>query len=272
MQILSPANEATADIHYRAADPVSAVIKEIELARQASTLVLAVLQSRFDCFKPSLRHVSKPEAEQILELSARLVPVLARSTSWEAPRVENLMRLSGGASRETWRLDVVHSNDARHRLVLQCKHSFVAGDWADTAVEAQLLKAAAESGVPTPRLVAWSADTAEIGLPYLLVEHIDGETIPQRILRKPHFAAARSKLAHQYGKALGQIQQIRPQSVPGLEQLDPLLRSQQILADIGEPSPVLALGIALAGAQQTHQCGTSRGTRRFSQRQWYCGP
>ena len=156
--------------------------------------------------------------------------------------MENLRRLSGGASRETWQLDVIEADGRCHRLILQRKRSFVVGDWADAGVEAQLLEAARHAGVPTPSLIAWSADNFELGLPYLLVEHIEGETIPQRILRKPHFAPAREKLARQYGEALGCIQQIRAESVSGLKPQDPLERYQQILDDIGEPSPVLAFG------------------------------
>ena len=42
---------------------------------------------------------------------------------------------------------------------------------------------------------------------------------------------------------MGQIQRIEAESVPGLVFQDPLTRYQQILDDIGEPSPVLALGL-----------------------------
>ena len=177
------------------------------------------------------------------QLSERLGPVLFRATSWQAPCVQNLTRLSGGASRETWRLDVIESDGHSHPLILQRKRTFVAGDWADAAVEAQLLQAAAGAGVPTPALIAWSSDDTELGLPFLLVEHIEGETIPQRILRKPHFAPARENLACQYGEALGRIQRISAEAVPNLEPQDPLKRYQQILDDIGEPAPALALGL-----------------------------
>ena len=186
--------------------------------------------------------MNESELDQTQELAAGLGPVLRRATTWESPRVENLRRLSGGASRETWQLEVIEADGPSHRLILQRKRSFVVGDWADAEVEAQLLEAARQAGVPTPSLIAWSAGNIELGLPFLLVEHIEGETIPQRILRKPQFAPAREKLARQYGEALGCIQQIRAESVSGLKAQDPLERYQQILDDIGEPSPVLAFG------------------------------
>jgi aminoglycoside phosphotransferase (APT) family kinase protein len=156
--------------------------------------------------------------------------------------VENLARLSGGASRDTWRFDAVEREGQRHPLILQRQRSLVVDAWLDTAVEARLLRAARAAGVPSAALVAWSAQPEELGLPYLIVERIEGETIPQRILRDGRFARARGMLARQYGEALGRIQCIDPAAVPGLEAQDPLEYFEQVLDGLGEPSPALALG------------------------------
>jgi hypothetical protein len=119
-------------------------------------------------------------ADEAAELAERLAPVLARRTGWDAPRVEGLARLSGGASRDTWSLDAVDGEGRRHPLILQRQRSLVVDAWLDTAVEARLLEAARKAGVPTAAVLSWSAGSEELGLPYLLFERIDGETIPQR--------------------------------------------------------------------------------------------
>jgi aminoglycoside phosphotransferase (APT) family kinase protein len=186
--------------------------------------------------------MTSPAADEALELAERIAPVLGRTTDWDEPRVEDLVRLSGGASRDTWRLDAVEREGGRHPLILQRQWSSVADTFVDIAVECGLLRAARAAGVPSAKLVAWSAESEELGLPYLLVERIGGETIPQRILRDDRFAPARGKLARQYGEALGRIQRIEPDEVPGIVPQDPLEHFQEVLDGLGEPSPVLALG------------------------------
>lgn len=185
---------------------------------------------------------ASPRADEAGELAERLSPMLARATDWEEPRVEGLARLSGGASRDTWRFDAVETDGRRHPLILQRQRTLVVESWLETAVEAQLLGAARAAGVPSAELVAWSAGAEELGLPYLLVERIEGEALPQRILRDARFAPARAKLARQYGEALGRIQCIAPDDVPGLAPQHPLDHFQQVQGALGEPSPALELG------------------------------
>ncbi len=176
-------------------------------------------------------------------LAERLVPVLVRATAWPEPRVVNLQRLTGGSSRETWSLDAVDQRGQCYPLILQLKRSLIADQWIDTATEAQLLSAAHAANVPTPELIACSSASEELGLPFLLLERIDGETIPQRILRQEQFAPARAQLARQYGDALARIQQIRPADVPDVKHQDPLMHWQQTLDRIGRPAPALELGL-----------------------------
>jgi aminoglycoside phosphotransferase (APT) family kinase protein len=179
--------------------------------------------------------------DEAAELAERLPPLLARGTGWDEPRVEGLRRLSGGASRDTWSLDAVDRAGRRQPLILQRQRSLVVDAWLETAVEARLLEAAREAGVPTAAVLAWSAGSEELGLPYLLFERIEGETIPQRILREERFASARGMLARQYGEALGRIQRIEPAGL-GLAFQDPLEYFERVLGGLGEPSPALAFG------------------------------
>ncbi len=185
--------------------------------------------------------VTAPVADEAARLAERLVPVLSRATGWDAPRAEGLVRLSGGVSRETWRLDAV-AGRRRRALILQRQRSFGSGSWLDPELEARVLRAARAAGVPCAEPLAWSTQPEYLSLPYLLVEYVDGETIPQRILRDPRFAPARAKLARQYGEALGRIQRVGRGELPDLPPQDPLAHYQEILDGIGKPSPALALG------------------------------
>ncbi len=176
-------------------------------------------------------------------LAEALVPVMTESTGSVDLAIEGLARLSGGASRETWSFDAVEPSGTRHPLILQCTCSLVVDAWVDTATEARLIRSARKTGVPVPDLVAWSGDPDALGMPYIIVERLDGETIPQRILRDDRFATARDGLAAQYGAALGRIQNIPIGEVTGLIEQDPLLHWAEVLADVGEPHPALELGL-----------------------------
>ena len=178
----------------------------------------------------------------LADLGVRIEGVLSRISAWQQPRVEKLHLLTGGSSRETWSLDAVDSAGKRHPLILQLKRSLVTDAWIDAGTEAQLLTAAHAAGVPTPALIAWSDNTEDLGLPYLLVEHIDGESIPQRILRQERFAPARAQLARQYGEALGHIQQMDATEVPTLQAQDPLTYWRVMLDKIGVSAPALEIG------------------------------
>src|SRR5438270_9480825 len=111
------------------------------------------------------------------EVAARLAALLGGDV-----RVENVRRLSAGASRQTWSVDAVRDGQLVPLIVMRDPRG------GARAPEADLLRAAAASGVPVPAVVV---DDGE----YLVVERIDGETIPRKILRDDEFASARPLLA-----------------------------------------------------------------------------
>ena len=190
------------------------------------------------------------ETADAAELAEPLAEVLNAVTDWTPITIEDLVRLSGGASRQTWSFDAVEATGARHPLIVQRTRSLVVESWVETATEARLITAARAVGVPVPDLIAWSADTEQLGLPFLILERVDGETIPQRILRHDRFAPARKVLAYHYGAALGRVQQIPLDDVPGLKDQDPLVHYAQVVADDHEPHPVLDFGLRWLAANR----------------------
>jgi aminoglycoside phosphotransferase (APT) family kinase protein len=115
-------------------------------------------------------------------------------------------------------------------------------------MEQGLLEAAGRAGVPVPAVIAapdWSDDAGAdpLGGAWLVVERLEGETIPRKILRDPEWAAARSALTAQCGRALAAIHTIDPAAVEGLPPTDPLGDPLPLLDSLGEVRPALELGV-----------------------------
>jgi aminoglycoside phosphotransferase (APT) family kinase protein len=150
-----------------------------------------------------------------------------------AHEVTELARLSGGASRETFRFVA----DGRP-LILQRQRG---GDVRDMGVEANVLRAAFAAGVPVPELVAASTDASAVGSAFMVLTAVDGETIARKILRDEQFAHARTVLPEQFGRALAQLHAIDPATVPGLAAQDQVRMYRQVLDLSGEPHPAFEL-------------------------------
>src|SRR4051812_40047375 len=152
-------------------------------------------------------------------------------------------RLPGGASRETWALDVLDGEE-RHELILRLDSPGAALEAGGSlASEATLMRAAAEAGVPVPRIVA-------AGEAYILMTRVAGETIPRRILRDEAYAEARPRLAAQCGAALAAIHRMplsalspvgAPDPAAAPVAADPLRQWRDVLDQCGEAHPVFEL-------------------------------
>lgn len=147
--------------------------------------------------------------------------------------VEHLVRLSGGASRETFRFVA----DGRP-LILQRQR---AGDLRDMGVETSVLRAAHAAGVPTAAVVDADARPTALGSAFMVLEAVDGETISRKILRDERFASARPRLARQFGAALGRIHATDVTGVKGLVDTDQLAQFRSILDATGAAHPAFEL-------------------------------
>jgi aminoglycoside phosphotransferase (APT) family kinase protein len=165
-------------------------------------------------------------------LAERLTAVLG-----EPVAVSDLVRLTGGASRETWSFTARTGRGAR-RLVLR-RDPPGAGRPDGMAREAAAIAAAGRHGVPVPTLL----DSGDgLGAPYLITDHVDGETIARRLLREDRYADARTGLAAAFGRALAGIHAVPPAEVPGLEPLvDPVAGLRATCDELGEPLPTLEI-------------------------------
>lgn len=138
--------------------------------------------------------------------------------------VAGLTRLSGGASRETWSFQA----DGRP-LIVQRQRS---GDTRDMGVEAAVVRVAFDSGVPVPELVA--SGSGAVGSHFMILAHIEGETIARKILRDERFAEARTVLVSHMASALAALHAIDPDVITGLPATDQVVQYRQTLDSLNE--------------------------------------
>ena len=156
-------------------------------------------------------------------------------------RVASLRRLSGGASRVTSAFDLEMPSGTLRPLILQQVRGGGLAPRPDIRMEAGLLRAARGVGVPVPEVVAAGADDG-LDPGWLVVERLEGETIPRRILRGEGFASAVPTLTDQTARALAAIHSIDTGSVHGLPPADPLEHPLDFLDALHAVRPVLELG------------------------------
>ncbi len=143
------------------------------------------------------------------DLSERLAAFLARAHGARSARIERLRLLTGGASRQTWSFDAeVERADGRVEslaLVLRADPRVSPGQMS-RETEYRLLEAAGAEGVPVPRVHLMGGDSLE--MPFFLMERVEGETIPRRLLRDDEYAVARRAMTGQLGAILAQIHRV----------------------------------------------------------------
>ncbi len=156
--------------------------------------------------------------------------------------VRDLLRLSGGASRVTSAFELEVPGAAPRRLILQMDRGDLGAGGGKVPMERALLEAARAAGVPVPAVVAMGVGD-DLGAGWLVVERLEGETIPRKILRDDEWAGARRALTAQCAGALAAIHTIDPGAIDGLPRTDPLGHPLSFLDALGEARPALELGV-----------------------------
>ncbi len=187
------------------------------------------------------------------DLTAGIQAFLLRATGARSVRVDDMRRLTGGASRETWSLDATVERAGGTEtlpLILQ-RDTRGAPKSMARALEFSLLRAAHDAGVPAPEPLFLGDDS--LGGEFFIVRRLDGETLPKRLMRDDAYAEARAALPAQLGRVLAQIHAIAveneafaglPAPASGVAAADEVDRYDTILRTIApEPHPVFDLAI-----------------------------
>lgn len=162
--------------------------------------------------------------------------------------VEGLRPLSGGASRETFSLDLA-SADGTQPLILQRLRAGTVGGGPGMVEEAALIRAAAALGVAVPTVVAADPGAA-LGSPCIVMARLQGETIARKLLRDDEWAIARQRLVAQAAGALAAIHQIDPVVAPSLREGDQLDEMRKLLHGFDRPLPAFELALRWLAAHR----------------------
>jgi aminoglycoside phosphotransferase (APT) family kinase protein len=157
-------------------------------------------------------------------------PVKAGIANWfpGATGIDGLTQLSGGASQETWALDVLHPSGNIAVILRRAPAGYGAAPARAAGLEAEavLMQQAFEAGIPSPRVRYVLIPQDGLGSGFIM-DRVEGETIPRKILRDAQFTQARAVLTSQLGKA-----------VAGIHALDtsrlPRLRLMTVAGEIGD--------------------------------------
>jgi len=154
-----------------------------------------------------------------------------------------LSYVPGGASRETFLV-----NGEAGRWVLRRDppggQSFV-----PLAVEFAVVRAMVAAGVAVPRPLLAEPEGGRFGTAGYLMDHVDGTSVPPRVLRRDTYAAARPRLPDQLAAALARIHSVKLEDLEGVESAgpDPARAACELwegeLDRVGEPLPALEVGL-----------------------------
>ena len=121
--------------------------------------------------------------------------------------LKSVVRLSGGASQETYRIEIKRSND-EHTLAMRRApeggYNMGATDRPGLAGEARLMRSALAAGVPAPEVYYVLTHADELGDGFIM-EWIVGEGLGARIVRRPEYESIRPRLAYEIGTILARI-------------------------------------------------------------------
>jgi aminoglycoside phosphotransferase (APT) family kinase protein len=145
--------------------------------------------------------------------------------------VDGLVRLSGGASRETW---AFRAGD--RELVLRRDPPGRPADFGSMQLEAAAIRAAAGAGLAVPEIVVVD-DGERLGTAGMVMTRVEGETVARRILRDDRFSTARAALPGQLAAFMAGLHRIEVHEVPGLPEPDMLDYLEDMYAAVEDVSP-----------------------------------
>jgi aminoglycoside phosphotransferase (APT) family kinase protein len=161
--------------------------------------------------------------------------------------VTDLVRLSGGASQETWSFDIVRAGGNLGAILRRAPTGYGAAPTraAGLNVEAGLMQCAYDAGVPSPRVLHVLEPQDDLGTGFIM-QRVEGETIPRKILRDEQFAQARPKLARQLGRVLAGIHGLTFSQLPELRRMTAAKEIAELERDYRSfewPRPVFELAL-----------------------------
>ncbi|MGY3453684.1 phosphotransferase family protein [Bradyrhizobium sp. USDA 4353] len=176
------------------------------------------------------------------ELSACVAAFMPGATG-----VRGAAKLSGGASQETWRFDIVHPDGDIGAILRRSPKGYGAapGRAAGLDNEAALMRLAHAAGVPSPEVLHVLTPGDDLGTGFIM-RRVEGETIARKILRDVEFAEARPRLARQLGGIAAGIHGIARAKLPALREMNATREIAELAREYRSfdwPRPVFELAL-----------------------------
>jgi aminoglycoside phosphotransferase (APT) family kinase protein len=191
------------------------------------------------------RQPGRDSSDPTVSIRARLGEVLGQAPNGE------ILRLSGGASRETY----LCGHGPRGDLVLQIEHG--GKPTGEPPGQAALLEAALAAGVPVAAVITHGSDDPVLGAAWTLLSSLPGTADPKQILVD---AAAEDPRSESADKALELLDGIAgalaavhhmpadPALAPPVA--EPLAQLRALYERLGEPHPTFELAFRVLGADR----------------------
>lgn len=149
----------------------------------------------------------------------------------------------------TWSFDWLLPSGLRRACILR-QNTRAKFQKIDSETEYRLIEASDRGGVPVPGVVFLLDTNDGLGQGYVM-ERVDGETIPRKILRDAAYAKALPRMARQSGEILAQIHALdvsHIEGLPGADAKDAPAQRQineflRLLDQFGEPHPTFELAL-----------------------------
>jgi aminoglycoside phosphotransferase (APT) family kinase protein len=152
-----------------------------------------------------------------MTLAGRLAAYLSR-TAGEGVAVEGLARISGGASRETYRFDAVTATSRRGCILRRDPPGSLID--TDRRVEFLAIGSFAGKDVAAPEVLALETDGAELERPFFIMGRIDGGAAASPFAADPYGAHA-ATIGEQFFSIMGRIAAEPLSGLPILDVVDP---------------------------------------------------
>ncbi len=158
------------------------------------------------------------------DLRAKLETFLTEQTRAKV-RIQAMHALAGGASRESWAITLTIA-DQPHKLVMRKDlPTTMNEDALSRRQEFTLMQAAYDAGVNVAPVRYLCEDNSVLGLPFFLMDFVEGVSIGRKVITAPELAGARDNLPEQMAKQLARIHSI-PLNNPALDFLQRPLAGQ----------------------------------------------
>lgn len=153
---------------------------------------------------------NRPRGQDLSEIPEEPLEKLLLRKFPDVERLLSLERLSGGASQETYRLKVLAGAKEKHLCLRRAPGGVLEYDDEKRPgldVEALLMRAARQVGVPEPKIYHVLGPEDGLGEGFIM-EWLEGETLGRRIVTSPELEGARTLFARQCGTLLAKIHSI----------------------------------------------------------------